>query len=153
MSKRQEKGERCQMKKAITLFLAMSLVFLLIGCGKTSEPQTYYATSATLSAYGKELQGPRGIEPEEIYLIVDGNDMEFHNYGKTYTGHRQKDGSQVIEWDEEPLLLEYSRLSFTSLVPCSKNDQPDGYELWFNLTYYGEDYSMLAGIDYKIRLR
>lgn len=43
------------MKKAITLFLAMSLVFLLIGCGKTSEPQTYYATSATLSAYGKEL--------------------------------------------------------------------------------------------------
>lgn len=98
-------------------------------------------------------QGPRGIEPEEIYLIVDGNDMEFHNYGKTYIGHRQKDGSQVIEWDEEPLLLEYSRLSFTSLVPCSKNDQPDGYELWFNLTYYGEDYSMLAGIDYKIRLR
>ena len=141
------------MKKAITLSLAVSLVFLLIGCGKTSEPQTYYATSATLSAYGKELQGPRGIEPEEIYLIVDGNDMEFHNYGKTYIGHRQKDGSQVIEWDEEPLLLKYSRLSFTSLVPCSKNDQPDGYELWFNLTYYGEDYSMLAGIDYKIRLR
>ncbi len=70
------------MKKAITLSLAVLLVFLLIGCGKASGPQTYYATSATLSAYGKELQGPRGIEPEEIYLIVDGNDMEFHNYGK-----------------------------------------------------------------------
>ena len=115
-------------------------------------------TSAEIKDYLSDLYYKHGFsfrytEGFLIYLIVDGNDMEFHNYGKTYTGHRQKDGSQVIEWDEEPLLLEYSRLSFTSLVPCSKNDQPDGYELWFNLTYYGEDYSMLAGIDYKIRLR
>ena len=139
------------MKKIITLFLASLLVFLSIGCGKTSGPQTYYATSRKLTTNGTELKGDNNFDPEQIYLIVDGSDMEFHYYGKTYTGHQ--DDSQVIEWDEEPQILANSHLSFTSLLPCSKDDQPDGYELWFSFTYYGKDYSMLAGIDYKIRLR
>lgn len=120
------------------------------GDEQASGSQTYYATSETLTADGTELKNNSNIDPEQVYLIVDGSDMEFHYYGKTYTGHQ--DGSQIIEWDEEPPLLEYSRLSFTSLLPCSKDGQPDGYLLWFNFTYYGEDYSMLAGVHYKIRL-
>lgn len=121
------------------------------GDEQTSDPQTYYATSEKLTADGTELNGSNDFDPEQIYLIVDGSDMEFHYYGKTYTGHQE--GSQVIEWDEEPPLLEYSHLSFTSLLPCSTNGQPDGYELWFSFTYFGKDYSSIAGVDYKIRLK
>lgn len=122
------------------------------GDEQTSGSQTYYATSERLTADGTKLNGSNDFDPEQIYLIVDGSDMEFHYYGKTYTGH-QEEGSQMIEWDEEPPLLEYSHLAFTALLPCSTNGQPDGYELWFSFTYFGEDYSSIVGVSYNIRLK
>ena len=131
------KGETT-MKKGIAFVLALMMALSLCACGgaKNSGPQTYYARDAKLMLDGEVLSGDdAGVE--NIWLTVDGDNIVLSYFGREYAGHRRTEDSQIIDWDDEPYLLEDSSVMMTGLLEVSNNDGFVGYDLNFDLIYSG----------------
>lgn len=123
-------------RKAIALFLAITMMLSLCACGKDRGPQTYYARDAKLMLGGEVLAGDdTGLE--KISLTVDGDTIVFDNVSREYKGHRSTESSQIIDWDGEPYLLEGATVMMTTMFEVSNNDGPVGYDLNFDLIYDG----------------
>lgn len=135
------------MKKIAAFVLTGLLLLSLCACGsaKSSGPQTYYAKNEKLMLNGEVLSG-NNTDLENIYLTVDGDNIVLSYFGREYEGHR-RDGSQIIDWDDEPYLLEGSSVMMTALLEVSNDDGPVGYDLNFDLIYDGV---MLV---YQVKLR
>lgn len=132
------------MKKAITLSLAVLLVFLLVGCGKASGPQTYYANKDQLLFNGERLTGPEQPDlADKVQLVIDGSQIELHYWGNVYTGYFQSEKSEIVKWDTNPDTFRDGALWFSTLGPTNSGNYI--LSLWY--AYEGGD--MVNRIDFS----
>ena len=98
--------------------------------------QTYYAKSDVAILDGEKLA--REIaDPEDIWLVVDGDTITFSYYGEEYRGHRKSEGSQTIEWESDPCLIDGASLMMTAMLEVSIDDGLVGYDMNFDYWYDG----------------
>lgn len=124
--------------RVLTLFLALIMVLSLVGCG---GQKVYWAESSELYCYGERLDGP-SVDPDECYLIVNGSNVEYHDYSHIFKGTIS---SSFVLWDNDPDMLADGTHAYTKIFKRSKG----GYSL--TITYkYPLDDGMIAYVDNQI---
>lgn len=98
--------------------------------------QTYYAKSDVVILDGEKL-AREIVDPEDIWLVVDGDIITFSYYGEEYKGYRKSEGSQTIEWESEPCLIDGASLMMTAMLEVSIDDGLVGYDMNFDYWYDG----------------
>ena len=112
-------------RRFLTLLLMLFAVSsLLVGCG---GPKTYVIEKSALYGNGVLLNGPDdAVTPEECYLSVENDQIEFHYFSYTYHGESY---SGFLYWDSDPLLVADATYSLTQFSETS-----NGYHMtiWYD---------------------